>query len=123
MDQGDVGQEPARAAAGDVVSADVHRAVDDMESQQWSQGSAGRVHSPTSHSPTSDWQSEVSLRDEELQQALARATAAESKVAALQEERDRQQGELMQLMDDIGTLQSQLDEQQAEKILRVCRRI
>ena len=85
-----------------------------MEDQQGSQESTERAYSPAS-----DWQSETSFRDEELKQALDRTTAAESRAAALEEERNHQEGVLLQLMDDIGTLQSQLDELQAAKIQRV----
>lgn len=111
---GNVDLEPTSAVMGEPISTDARSTSDALDSQQWSQTSTERTHSPAS-----DWQSESMLRDEELRQALHRTTAAESRAAELQEERDHQQGVLMQLMDDIGTLQSQLDEQQAAKIERV----
>ena len=106
--------EPVQHSIGEQIATDVRNTADTLEFQKWSAGSTERAYSPAS-----DRQSDASLRDEELRQALDRTTAAESKAAMLQEERNQQEGVLLQLMDDIGTLQSQLDELQAAKIQRV----
>lgn len=86
---------------------------DSRMSQSPSQEGADRTHSPTS-----DWQSDSSLQ-EELRQALDRTSVAESKAAVLQTENDEKQALIMQLMDDVGTLQSQLDEMQSQRIRQV----
>jgi hypothetical protein len=110
---GNVDLEPDSATVRESISTDARSTPDALKSGQWSQESAERTQSPAS-----DWQSDSSPR-EELQQALDRIKAAESKALILQEERNKQQDVIMQLMDDIGVLQSQLDELQAAKIERV----
>lgn len=115
-DHGNMHAETAADVVGDAVSTAARSTSDVMEGHESSQEES----TERTYSPASDWQSESSLRAEELRQALDRTTAAESKAAVLQQERDQQQGELMQLMEDIGTLQSQLDALQTEKIEQVC---